>query len=288
MVARDEPQTQAHFRQGATRRPMPMATGSNGKRPALGLANRRKWSDWGECSADCVRTRHRLHCDDLIQISPPNFWPSAEPAGQRPNSNKSTHSERPALIKRHTLAPAASGGADKLSLTSKQQQQDELLGGGGEQASERPATGSGLAEPSIEAQDGGGGVDDEQDYADEGDEEEGGNDSCARVESSLTFEEQTCSGGQCKHAPILPASEPAQARARQRAPKGEFCVWGRADLRANHFERAHSRQRQSTNSFVLPELQPCLSSSRATPADAPAASSLAGASRPSGSRVSAR
>lgn len=36
---------------------------------ATTASSRRKWSDWSECSAECLRTRHRLNCDDLLASS---------------------------------------------------------------------------------------------------------------------------------------------------------------------------------------------------------------------------
>lgn len=43
------------------------AVGKHMQTPAAEVArSRRKWSDWSECSTECLRTRHRLNCDDLI------------------------------------------------------------------------------------------------------------------------------------------------------------------------------------------------------------------------------
>lgn len=31
------------------------------------IQQRRKWSDWSQCSESCVKTRHRLNCEDILQ-----------------------------------------------------------------------------------------------------------------------------------------------------------------------------------------------------------------------------
>lgn len=46
------------------------------------MQQRRKWSDWSECSADCLRTRHRLNCDDILAAQ------NSTQADNRPNADR--------------------------------------------------------------------------------------------------------------------------------------------------------------------------------------------------------
>lgn len=146
-----------------------MATSMSGQRVARAKyfrasttsVARRKWSDWSECSESCLRTRHRLNCDDLA--------PATSAGGDEENNGANL----PARAGNSSSKQVAGGGARKLQARSQQKQ---------------PAASQ----------------DDDQDYADEGDEDDEG-DSCAQVETSKTFEEQNCLGGQCKLLPAGPS-----------------------------------------------------------------------------------
>jgi hypothetical protein len=146
---------------------------------ATASSNRRKWSDWSECSEACTRTRHRLNCDDLTGGS----------GGRASNSSDSKNGAAGAHGKQ--VLPAG------LKSTGPQLQLRQLLAATAVSsepgaAEQRPQA---LAAKQVAAKEQS--LDDEQDYADEGDEDDEG-DSCAQVEPSRTFEEQACSGGQCK------------------------------------------------------------------------------------------
>lgn len=143
---------------------------------------RRKWSDWSECSAECVRTRHRTSCDDLIA------------AGQ-----VSVDSKRQKTAEEQTVAPAVASAnvlrRRQVSATRSDKFphiEDGSEGDGEEEDKDNAEvikrTPEDRPRVSVPA--------DDEDYADEGDEDDEA-DSCANVEPSKTFEQVPCFGGLC-------------------------------------------------------------------------------------------
>lgn len=145
---------------------------------ATTTSSRRKWSDWSECSESCLRTRHRLNCDDLL-------------GEELPTAGRQVHERGRGAAKQ--VASKSEPSGRKLQVRSEKN---------------LPAPASeDLGQPN----------DDDQDYADEGDEDDE-DDSCANVEPSKTFQEQGCLGGQCKQLPAAsdifrlgPSSQQGQA-----------------------------------------------------------------------------
>lgn len=133
---------------------------------------RRKWGDWSECSKDCLKTRHRRNCDDLIQVQ--NSTTGSIKSGKS-NSISVTESGlggNKTSNKRHT----ASGGRDE-EIGSNEGEEEDLL---------------------LKADQGSNNED--EDYADvgDGDEEEDETDSCEKVDASKTTEQIPCVGGLCR------------------------------------------------------------------------------------------
>lgn len=139
------------------------------------LATRRKWGDWSVCSENCIRTRHRQNCDDLLATSGQN---STKFEDSKIKIN--THLQ---LLNGKTLATGQATSA--LTTNSNFNVKRNALSSASETTRDNllPNT-SDLAQA------------DEDDYADEGDEEDE-DDSCANVDASKTIEEQPCVGGLC-------------------------------------------------------------------------------------------
>ena len=153
-------------------------------------AIQRKWSDWSECSANCLRTRHRLDCNDLLNESQPV---------------KITRKLRAAAAdlfrpKRLTTATTTGRATPKESA-------DEETWLANNSAVERDKKSHGRAPFASGAKSGLGDQLDEEDYADEGDDDE--EDPCDKVDSRRTYEEQVCTGGQCRLVPS-PLADGAQ------------------------------------------------------------------------------
>lgn len=81
--------------------------------------------------------------------------------------------------------------------------------------------------------------DDEQDYADEGDEDNE-DDSCAQVESSRTFEEQACAGDRCRITSSL-LQRPSSETGRPDSPANLLLVGGHP-IRATSSNPHHQEQ----------------------------------------------
>mgnify|MGYP000892091508 CR=1 FL=1 len=81
------------------------------------VQQRRRWSDWSECSASCLKTRHRLNCDDIL--------------AQNSTQKVAAKSESTSLDKRDT-----SGGLgeseDELLLKADQIEEDDYADEGDE------------------------------------------------------------------------------------------------------------------------------------------------------------
>ena len=139
--------------------------GGFGGRPSERISflqqQRRKWSDWSECSPNCLKVRHRLNCDDILA------------------QNQSKHSGQPTDPANGSPQAISSSNLDTLKPSSNRL---VLVVAG---------------EPVVTTE----GQFDDDDYADEGDDENE-SDSCEKVEASKTFEERTCTGGQCKALPV--------------------------------------------------------------------------------------
>lgn len=148
---------------------------------------RRKWGDWSECSKDCLRTRHRRNCDDLVQVQ--NSTASGGLISSKSNSISVT-------------TEAAGGGNSKRQVSV-------------EQLSDGTANGD---EEDLLLRAGDSANNEDEDYADVGDEEDE-IDSCERVDASKTTEQIPCTGGLCplspnhqlaEQAPFVPASGKGQ------------------------------------------------------------------------------
>lgn len=138
---------------------------------------RRKWSDWSECSSDCKQTRHRINCDDLIQAqniltSSPLVTTTTTATTTASSSSQTGNARR--TTKRHEGEDEETSAANLAHKINRSP----------EQVDEASGTDQAL---------------DDEDYADEGDAEDTENDSCANViDSSKTFEERRCfNSGQC-------------------------------------------------------------------------------------------
>lgn len=126
---------------------------------------RRKWGDWSECSKDCLRTRHRRNCDDLIQAQ--NSTTSSL------ISNKSDSIGVPAASGSNRKRHVSGSGQDLVSGTTIEDEEEDLLLKAGE-----------------------GAINEDEDYADVG-EEDDEVDSCEKVDPSKTTEQENCTGGSC-------------------------------------------------------------------------------------------
>lgn len=147
---------------------------------------RRKWSDWSECSESCLRTRHRLNCDDLTSdyLTAGQSRPRLGPAERAtPTSTTTTNGNKQVA----GVSSVTSITATTTAPIAKSQALVGLL------PAELGARNLQVRDNSNKNQQ----LDDDQDYADEGDEDDE-DDSCATVEPSRTFEEQACFVGQCK------------------------------------------------------------------------------------------
>lgn len=138
-------------------------------------ATKRKWSDWSECSINCVKVRHRVNCDDIVgeeqKRQSNNKTITADNNIEQP-LNKAQQNQQPLKgTQQHTE------NYEKKSIIIKRTTnlvgEDFLLSRG---------TG-------------------DDDYADDGDEIEADDeetDLCDKVDTSKTFEEIPCTGGLCR------------------------------------------------------------------------------------------
>lgn len=55
----------------------------------------RKWSDWSECTVNCIKVRHRLICDDILSFEQEKI--------NRTSSNKKTYQVTSSTTTEHTL-----------------------------------------------------------------------------------------------------------------------------------------------------------------------------------------
>lgn len=140
---------------------------------------RRKWGDWSECSKDCLKTRHRRNCDDLIQA--------------QNSTTGSIKSSKSNLISVTESGVGGGGGEGEGNKTSNKR---HVASGGkvGEIESNE-----GEEEDLLLKADQGSNNEDE-DYADigDGDEDEDETDSCEKVDASKTTEQIPCVGGLCR------------------------------------------------------------------------------------------
>lgn len=134
---------------------------NNKKQRTEQVPARRKWSDWSECSENCMKIRHRLNCDDLILIQ----RQSQEQQSKFPTANKTS-----------TL----NQNDNSIKVISNAKAQQFLAG----------------REKRFASEDN----DDYADDGDIIEESEGDDvDSCAQLLDTVkTFEQIPCSGGQCR------------------------------------------------------------------------------------------
>jgi len=181
---------------------------------------RRKWSEWSECTESCFRTRHRLNCDDLLLEATQKAGANST-NGNLQTSNGSNNDLSKIRSRRQIIDSWASRGGAQLVVRATRSTSGPAGasggggGGGGGSGGGQPL----IVGPNIQ--------DDDQDYADEGDEEDE-NDSCSKVEPSKTFVEEPCTGGLCKQvdAASLPQASftinnpnrPSNPRAKGRCP----------------------------------------------------------------------
>lgn len=132
------------------------------------ILQRRKWSEWSECTESCLRTRHRLNCDDLLVSQ---------------NFTTEIKIRSPERRKRQTTVHKSYNGKKQVQLVRFLRATDKL------EKTRQLDSSSHYREQFNQ--------EDDQDYADEGDEEDD-TDSCAKVDPTKTFEERPCAGGQCK------------------------------------------------------------------------------------------
>lgn len=130
-----------------------------------------KWSDWTECSASCVKTRHRLNCDDILQQAS-NATATSYSSSSSKNDNGNQNKNQGA------------------SFIGKRDDDDD---------DNNNSSDGGGAAAAVQAND-------EDDYADDVVEDE--EDSCANVDTSKTFEEKRCVGGACRLATNLETQPP--------------------------------------------------------------------------------
>lgn len=158
------------------------------------LHARRKWSDWSECSAECIKTRHRLNCDDIIQAGENQLQSESTP--KVANNVKQLAAKETQSLPRTILSQV-----DGLVGRQVQINERRLLNERHSPVSHRSNDNEDEDELVYKADQA-----DDDDYADEGDEEEE-TDSCSNVDTSKTFEQSACLGGLCR-LPLLGATNP--------------------------------------------------------------------------------
>lgn len=176
------------------------------------MQSRRKWSDWSECSTSCVRTRHRLNCDDLLASQNSTAKPVASKLAAN-DDKKSSVSER--ILR---SGPILSGKEEEGYV------QDGAL--------------------SVVHNN------EDDDYADEGDEADEV-DSCDSVlDTSKTFEQQPCSDGQCRLSVAVPINNGVGSGGDKQSPQVTSKP-GRLSIKARKMFNGHKSRQEFGRPIVV-------------------------------------
>lgn len=168
------------------RRPLLRNQMINNNQAAASLQQRRKWSDWSECSVSCVKTRHRLNCDDILASTNSSTSTISSATTKHMISNENDNDSDPKQSK-NLFQTKRDSSADFRALRGDTHDNNPSDLGMMETTTTTTTT-------ADQSGDDNGNNNEEDDYADEPEDDE---DSCATVDTSKTFEQIPCAGGAC-------------------------------------------------------------------------------------------
>lgn len=158
---------------------------------------KRRWSDWSECSASCTKRRHRKNCDDIV------FSVASA-------SSRALHLHNTTRRVRSLVGGKLEGDELPKSKTVANTDDDNLDNEDYNDDDDESDTGAetGLAST---------GKPNANDADAPADAE---NDSCENLDASLTTEEVACTGGECAKPAPAPTAVGGTAHSKHRNPSG--------------------------------------------------------------------
>lgn len=139
---------------------------------------KRKWSDWSECSFSCTKRRHRKNCDDIVLTN----------LSSRPQHNTTRRIIRTPTIKAGKSEVSVEVSA-KNSVSSVKSNED-LHNRHEDDVSDDNEEDDDDNEQRVD-------FDDKQQASNDLPIDINENDSCENLDASLTIEEVACLGGEC-------------------------------------------------------------------------------------------
>lgn len=148
-----------------------------------------KWSDWSDCSENCVRTRQRWNCDDLVQQSSIGGQEKQEPELLEKQQHKVNGSNQNSSIRDNKQGLLDIGELSRLASKVKREIEEELK----KETNDDDDDEDGLEPIGSVAL-----TTEQPDIEDE-------RDNCAGIDSRKIYQEIPCIGGRCLRTELAAA-----------------------------------------------------------------------------------